>query len=402
MIPGLGDIGDAEVAALLGGVGRERTETAGDDFASVVWSCLVEPGDSVGGVLRAAFGPAGALAGLRRRDSDVARALGESGFSTEGLDIAAAKARWAPRLNPAAIRSALRAASIAGARLLVPGDPAWPVALDELGVHAPATLWVRGDPTRLAARPSIALVGSRASSSYGEQVTSELATGLAARGYGIVSGGAYGIDGSAHRSALAAEGVTVAIMAGGVDRFYPAGHHDLLVRVAEAGAVVSEVPCGTVPTRWRFLQRNRVIAALAAATVVVEAGHRSGALNTAGHARSLGRPLGAVPGPITSPSSAGCHRLLRDPEVVLVQGVDDIVGATRPDLSWSAARADGHRPSAAELRVLDALSGRQARREDRIERESGLTSGEVRATLAVLELTGQVEEREKGWVRLTR
>ncbi|MGA1812400.1 DNA-processing protein DprA [Frondihabitans sp. 4ASC-45] len=402
MIPSLGEIGDAEVAALLGGVGRDRTETAGDDFASVVWSCLVEPGDLVGGVLRAAFGPSGALDVLRRDGPDVVRALVEAGFGTEGLDIPAAKARWAPRLNPVAIRSALRAASIAGARLLLPGDPAWPTSLDELGLHAPATLWIRGDASALSSRPSVALVGSRASSNYGEQVATELGTGLVLRGFGVVSGGAYGIDGVAHRAALASSGLTVAIMAGGVDRFYPAGHHDLLVRVAETGAVVSEVPCGTVPSRWRFLQRNRVIAALTAATVVVEAGHRSGALNTAGHARSLGRPLGAVPGPITSPSSAGCHRLLRDPEVVLVQGVDDIVGAASPDLVDTSPGGTGRRRPAAEHRVLDALSGRQARHEDRIERESGLTAAEVQATLAVLELAGQVEERERGWVRLVR
>ena len=134
----------------------------------------------------------------------------------------------------------------------------------------------------------------------------------AASGAVIVSGGAYGIDGAAHRAALGVGGATVALLAGGVDRAYPQGHQQLLRTIAASGAVVSEVPCGTAPTKWRFLSRNRIIAALSDATVVIEAGWRSGSLNTAGHAAALGRPLGAVPGPVTSAASAGCHRLLRE------------------------------------------------------------------------------------------
>lgn len=116
----------------------------------------------------------------------------------------------------------------------------------------------------------------------------------------MVSGAAFGIDGAAHRAALLAGGTTIAVLAGGVDRPYPRAHTHMLDRIAATGAVISEVPCGSEPTKWRFLQRNRVIAALGDATVVVEAGHRSGALNTAGHAAAMSRPLGAVPGPVTS------------------------------------------------------------------------------------------------------
>ena len=140
----------------------------------------------------------------------------------------------------------------------------------------------------------------------------ELSADLAGHGVSVVSGAAYGIDGAAHRAALTAGGTTIALLAGGADRPYPAGHGELIERIAASGAVVSEAPCGTTPTKWRFLQRNRLIAALSDATVVVEAGWRSGSLNTAAHAAALSRPLGAVPGPVTSAASAGCHRLLRE------------------------------------------------------------------------------------------
>ena len=172
--------------------------------------------------------------------------------------------------------------------------------------------------------PTIALVGARAATGYGEHVAMESSAGLVDRGFAIVSGGAYGIDGMAHRAALASDGTTIAFLAGGVDRFYPLGHESLLSRIAQTGAVVSELPCGAAPTKWRFLQRNRLIAAASEATVVLEAGIRSGSLNTAGHAAALGRPLGAVPGPVTSPASAGCHRLLREFDAVCVVDADQM------------------------------------------------------------------------------
>ncbi len=176
----------------------------------------------------------------------------------------------------------------------------------------PLALWVKGaaEVTTTAVR-SVAIVGSRASTAYGEHVTAELAYGLASREVDVVSGGAYGIDAVAHRSALAAGGGTVIVSAGGLDRPYPAGNASLYDRVGETGLLVSESPPGSAPQRHRFLSRNRLIAALSSATIVVEAAARSGALNTARHCQVLGRSLMVVPGPVTSPMSAGCHALLR-------------------------------------------------------------------------------------------
>jgi DNA processing protein len=388
---------DAEIAELLAGVGRTPDD---DAFAAAVWSCLVEPGDAVGGVLRDVLGAATGLAVLADDEGDVLRTLSAAGVPDAArLGVAAAQRRLAPRCDPALVRDAFRFARVLGVRLVVPGDAHWPAGVDDLGVHGPAALWVRGRPEALAVAPSVALVGCRASSAYGEQVTAELANGLVMRGVAVHSGGAYGIDGMAHRAALAASGTTVAVMAGGVDRFYPAGHNELLQRVAESGAVVAEVACGTLPSRWRFLQRNRLLAAMTAATVVVEAGHRSGALNTASHARALDRPLAAVPGAVTSPTSAGCHRLLREPDVACVTSADDIVELIRPQLIEAASVDGPGRDAPDELRVLDALARSRPRSEAEVARRAGLAETVVRVSLAVLELEGRVAEKETGWIR---
>jgi DNA processing protein len=228
----------------------------------------------------------------------------------------------------------------------------------------------------------------------------EASAGLVDRGYAIVSGAAYGIDGMAHRAALASKGVTAAFLAGGVDRFYPSGHDALLSRIVESGAVLSEVPCGTAPTKWRFLQRNRLIAAASRATIVLEAGWRSGSLNTAGHAAALGRPLGAVPGPVTSAASAGCHRLIRDYDAVCVTNADEMAelaplpGALAPD------GADGSTAASDTIRLLDAMSLRAPRAASDIAQRAGFAVDEVRARLGTLELDGVVIEREAGWVRV--
>ena len=271
------------------GVSDDEARTA---YAAAIWSTLVEPGDGTAGALIAHYGAAEALE----------RAVGEA---TSGLGGGAGIGRQGridhsrqPRRGE--VDRVLAAARRAGARLLVPGEEVWPRALDDLGVHAPVCLWARGDVRALSSSATLALVGARAATAYGTHVVTELAADSAARGVVVVSGAAYGIDGAAHRGALRADGTTVAVLAGGVDRPYPAGHDDLIAAIATSGLVLAEVPCGTAPTKWRFLARNRVIAALAGATIVVEAAHRSGALNTAHHAAALGRALGAVPGPVTS------------------------------------------------------------------------------------------------------
>ncbi|RXZ42420.1 DNA-processing protein DprA, partial [Agromyces binzhouensis] len=285
-------------------------------------------------------------------------------------------------------------------------------AVGDLGAHAPLALWVRGRPAALTESPSVALVGARAATGYGEHVAIEASAGLVDRGFAVVSGGAYGIDGTAHRSALAAGGTTVAFLAGGVDRFYPAGHETLLGRVVETGAVVSELACGAAPTRWRFLQRNRLIAAAAGATVVLEAGMRSGSLNTAGHAAALGRPLGAVPGPVTSPASAGCHRLLREFDAVCVtdaaQMAELVIGAGVGLADGHGAAVDGPAPGAqvalegltsAERRVLDALAVRRVRTIAELVRSTGLAPGAVMGALGAMDATGLAARSGEGWVR---
>jgi DNA processing protein len=207
-----------------------------------------------------------------------------------------------------------------GGRLVCPGDPEWPLRLEDLGAGLsrddpgrPFALWVLG-PANLAAvtERSVALVGSRAASEYGGHMARLLAGGLVDRGFSVVSGGAYGIDAEAHKATLRAGGVTVAVLASGVDVPYPLQNSALLSQIAAQGLVISETPPGSRPYRHRFLSRNRLIAALTAGTVIVEAGLRSGALNTARHARRLQRPLMGVPGSVTSTQSAGVHAMLRE------------------------------------------------------------------------------------------
>jgi DNA processing protein len=304
--------------------------------------------------------------------------------------------RWQPRMRQVDTALHLRQAARFGAQLVIPGDPDWPTGLDDLGVHAPFALWVRGDPALLAGLDrSIAIVGARAATGYGEHVTIEVASGLVDRGFAIVSGAAFGIDGAAHRAALASGGTTIAFLAGGVDRFYPSAHESLLTRIVERGAVVAEVPCGTAPTKWRFLQRNRMIAAASRATAVVEAGWRSGSLNTAGHAAQLGRPLGAVPGPVTSSTSAGCHRLIRDYGAVCVTTAQEMAELVDPPGAPTLFAGD---PSPERTRVLDALT-RTGRDLTRIAAISGMSVDAVRAELGMLELDGLAIDGPAGWRR---
>lgn len=373
----------------------------GDDpvtaYACAVWSTLVEPGDGVAGALVAAFGAARALeiAGEGPTRPGEWEAAEQAGVSRAAL--AAGRDRWLPRWGD---RVALECARRAGATILTPEHLAWPSRLADLGAHAPLCLWILGDSDQLAPESGVALVGARAASAYGEHVATELAAECAASGVSVFSGAAYGIDGAAHRGALSSGGSTIAVLAGGVDRPYPAGHRDLIDRVARQGLVVAEVPCGSPPTKWRFLARNRLIAALSDATVVVEAGWRSGALNTAHHAAELGRPLGAVPGAVTSPASAGCHRLLREMDAVCITGADDVRellgfrGCPNHEALFDAREYTGDR-----TRVLDALTTRAARPTTDVARRSGFAVAEAAGILGLLELEGVVTRRPEGWRR---
>lgn len=412
-----------ELAAVRLGDAPDDESTRAEATARASLGFLSEPGDGALGRLVAVLGAAATLdlvvAGAEV--AEVAHALHTAGAleAAGALDTGKARAtraleeglkRWRPRVDAPAFARSLAQAERVGARLLVPGDPEWPVGVDDLGANAPLVLWVRGRADAIAGgQPAIALVGARAASGYGQHVTADASAGLVDRGFAIVSGGAYGIDGTAHRAALASDGTTVAFLAGGIDRFYPAGHDALLTRIVETGAVLSEVACGTAPSKWRFLQRNRLIAAASDATVVIEAGLRSGALNTATHASELGRPLGAVPGPVTSPSSAGCHRLYRERDAQCVVDAAQMAElASGVGFGLTARRGDGSvgapapGPSPEGIRLLDALSTRSARSVDDLARRSGLSTGMVMSTLAELEVDALVARDLDGHWRQRR
>lgn len=320
--------------------------------------------------------------------------------------IEEAFARWRPRLSLAAAIRSLETAAKVRAWFLTPEHGLWPSRLEALGESEPVALWIRGDPERLASlERSLSLVGARAATGYGEHVATESAAGLSDRGFAIVSGGAYGIDGAAHRAALVSGQVTVAFLAGGVDRLYPAGHSDLLRRVPEHGLLIGELPCGSTPTRWRFLSRNRLIAAASSATIVIEAGRRSGSLNTAGHAAELGRPLGAVPGPVTSPASAGCHRLIRDYAATCVTTVEEMAELAEPigiGLAEEHRRSGRERhPRSPDARLLTVLSTRRPHGSEELAALAGLSHRDVAAALGRLELEGLAREEGSGWVRMS-
>jgi len=388
---------EAAVAPLVRAVADAPDRAAvAERFARAAWSRVAEPGDGDAGRLVAEHGAEAAMAAL------VAHARGEAAAGAPVIP-AAALDRWRPRVDAARVQLDLRQASRFAMSLVIPGDPEWPTRLDDLGEHAPLALWVRGDPERLLALGrSIAIVGARAATAYGEHVAMEAAAGLVDRGIAVVSGAAYGIDGAAHRAALAGQGATVAFLAGGVDTFYPSGHDGLLRTIEQRGAVVAEVPPGVSPSRWRFLQRNRLIAAATGATVVVEAGWRSGSINTANHAAQLGRPVGAVPGPVTSSASAGCHRLLRESEAMCVTSaaeMAELLGEEEPVGLLDPAAPDADRLSATRMRLLDAMSTRAGRAPEQLATISGLAPDRIRAELGLLELEGFARLRPSGWVR---
>ncbi len=358
----------------------------GDRVTRLALSLLVEPGDP-----------------------DLAR-------DVEVADPEAVLASWRRRGDPEAARSAARvllaAAPETGQRWICPGEPEWPPGLADLAEvgelqqrgGAPLGLWVRG-PGSLAAvvHRSVAIVGSRASTTYGSQTAGDLAAEAAELGICIVSGAAYGIDAAAHRGALAVGGVTVAVLACGVDVAYPRGNASLLRRVGQRGMLVSELPPGANPTRLRFLSRNRLIAALTSGTVVVEAAWRSGSLNTANWAGSLGRVVMGVPGPVSSLTSQGVHRQIRDGAAQLVTSGAEVAESIAAFGSDTCGWHEG------ESRPLDSLpdTDRAVFEALMVERELG--AGEVAAAARVgdaaaeaaldrLQGRGLAACTERGWL----
>lgn len=308
--------------------------------------------------------------------------------------------RRARALDIAGLQAATRTQSM---RFVIPGDTEWPTGVGDLQgcepvnqlTGEPLGLWLlgAGDLGELAAN-SVAVVGSRASTPYGDTVAADLAADLSEAGRTIVSGGAYGVDGSAHRGCLAGRSPTVAVLAGGLDQPYPAGHRQLFERVVERGVLVSELAPGEHPTRVRFLARNRLIAAMTPGTIMVEAAARSGARNTVTWANELGRVVMAVPGPVTSATSVTPHRLIREAEAVLVTRAADVLELLsplgRPNPRVPGVHRDTDDLSPDELRLFECVPGRGCLPAAELALRAGLS---LPRSLALLE-----ELAERGFV----
>lgn len=365
-----------------------------DRLALVRLSVGGEPGHLRLAALAASLGPA-------RLVEELGRAPGDP----EDPDA------YAARILDADPEAVLEEAAGAGLRFVVAGDEEWPAALDELA-HCPPLherggpphgLWCRG-PLRLdeAVARSVAVVGSRSSTSYGETAAGDIAAGLARSGWTVVSGAAFGIDYAAHRGAVAGGGPTVAVLACGADRAYPTAHRSMLDHLAATGLVVSEAAPGLPPTRIRFLARNRLIAALAQGTVVVEAAMRSGALNTASWTSGLGRVLMGVPGPVTSAQSHGVHQMLRTRDALLVTRVEDVLEVVAPmgehlqdDLRAPDRPRD--RLDRVQRQVLEAVPLVQWAETAQVARAAGLTRTASDRALGVLHRLGFVEHASGRW-----
>lgn len=360
-------------------------------------SRLTEPGDVR---VARAVGRAGASALL-------AELLAAQGRDSLDLDVGARLGRFDPERE-------LAEAARQGIRFVVPGDDEWPARLDDLAHSAtvqelggsPLGLWVRG-PLRLdELADSVAVVGSRSATTYGEGVARELGAGLARAGMAVVSGAAFGIDQAAHRGALAVDGRSVAVLACGVDRAYPAAHRDLLEHLATVGAVVSELPPGCAPLRVRFLARNRIIAALTRGVVVVEAALRSGALNTASWADGLSRPVMGVPGPVTSAPSQGVHHRIRTGAATLVTGPADVLELVSGagDHLTEVPRGEERprdRLASRHRQVLEAVPVRTPAGLPAIAATAGISLLSTQSALSYLAGRGFVVESDEGW-RLDR
>lgn len=384
---------------------------------------LMEPSDLPGLALIRVLGPwecMRVIVGHQKLEAEQEQAaaellLVEAGARWRGL--ADGLERWRPRLPDLAAERDLRVMQRLAGGLLIPEDQNWPKSLQDLGLMEPIALWFRGSALVPTAKDCVSIVGSRDCSDYGRSVTAELSHGLALQGKTVFSGGAYGIDAAAHSAALGTgptDGpATIAVMAGGLDRFYPSGNEELLRQVASSNVLLAEVPPGTNPTKYRFLQRNRLIAALSGTTVVVEARWRSGALNTAHHAAGLGRQVAAIPGSVYSANSAGCHRLLREGAAVCVTDAAEVLELMSASGEWLAGdraigdatgqkkvqRADHDDLAVEDLLLLDALPVRNGASIGKLSAVGGLGNSAVHAGLGRLELLGLARRTDAGWVR---
>ncbi|MFF3338388.1 DNA-processing protein DprA [Streptomyces flavidovirens] len=390
--------GEGTVEGAVGGAGTGTGSGRGVDelerLARAALTRVIEPGDEDGGRWLRECGAVELMRRLTSADFEEAAEVltGVTGKRLGGYRMRAAAA------DPA---RDLAAVAAVGGRFVCPGDEEWPGQLDDLGDGRPVGLWVRGRPhLRMWALRSVAVVGARACTSYGAHMAASLGAGLAERGWVVVSGAAFGVDGAAHRGALAAGGATVAVLACGVDVVYPRGHAELIGRIAEQGLVIGELPPGGHPTRSRFILRNRVIAALTRGTVVVEAEYRSGSLVTARSAQRLGRFTMGVPGPATSGLSAGVHELLRGEGLLVTDAAEVVelvgdIGDLAPARRGPVLPRDLLDPVAAL--VLESLPARGSVDARGVARGAGTTPEDALGKLYELHSLGFVERLGDGW-----
>ena len=376
-------------------------ELAINRFASVCWSSLLEPGDKIARRLINRMTPTIALAEVSRciEESDlkpVQKLAAKVDLEPDSLLISLE--RWRLRFSPKTFRTNFETLARLGARVIADDQVNWPNGFSLLGEAEPVVLYLLGNGSPALFERSVAIVGSRVISPYGRWVTKEFCETLVAELRPVVSGGALGVDSVAHQTTLNASGDTIAIMAGGFDFMYPRGNEPLFAEIRKTGLICTEMATGFSPTKWRFLQRNRLIAAASQATVVVEAGYRSGSISTANHAAAIGRPVGAVPGPIGASHSAGCHRIIRENNAALLGSNENLRSLVNPELEALPAKQE---LSDEQLRVFDALGSRSST-EQRIAVRAGVGIRECQLVLAQLEIEGLVARNADKWRRIGR
>lgn len=365
---------------------------------AVTWSLITEPGDSLAGYLRDTFGLASSLDLVRSNISakELVEKLPPDHFRPEGFlnTLEDGLECWRRRLTDADPKRALEQIHSLGGKFITSESESWPEQINDLHYSTPVGLWLIGNLQ--TAQDRISVVGSRIASDYGLAMTQSLVSFSTTQDWIVVSGGALGIDAQASRTAMDSGGSTWVVMAGGLDHLYPKHNLELFEEVASRGAIISEMPPAVRPSRWRFLQRNRLIAALGNATLVVEAGFRSGSINTAGHANELNRPVGAIPGRVDSVRSQGCHRLIRERRAELIATPGQLLEL----MGFSAEDEVIAKPqNSYELRVLDAL-GRGICPVSVVAKLSGMTLVDAGNTLERLARANLVRRISEGWQKL--
>jgi DNA processing protein len=384
--------------------------SAREVFIAATFSQLCEPGDRSLAALGAPLGNGRLLELLIvRADAQTVLALLEPWQVQEVEQVfeqpfseiwQAACERWLPRLNRADVFASLDQAKALGAHLVPRFSQFYPSGFEDLGDGQPPLLWVLGDAGLLNRPATISIVGSRNTSSYGRAVASDLGVVAADNGIVTVSGGAFGIDACVHQATISAGGQTIAAMAGGIGRLYPPSNKPLLESVAKTGVLFSEMPPGVAPAKWRFLMRNRLIAAMGKATIVVQAGLKSGSMNTANTALELGRRVAVVPGQLNSAYSIGCHNFLNE-KLGLVELIAD--AKELPRLLNDRSEVDSLPPGLGtlETRALDSFVA-GVNSFEQLLRESGLTSKEGMRALGSLEMEGLVTRVGSGYKRVAK